>query len=356
MHLDFSQQLPNTEIKSSAPCRVDVGGTWDLKCFALPYTRINPATTNIAVSLRTTIRLTPYREGWVRISDGKHHEEFPFSDLDLSGHFGLLFAIVSHFGVAGVDIQISYGCPPRSGVGGSGTLSVALSGALAKTQELIGGEGISREAVVELAYTIEDGLRFSYTGLQDQCAAAFGGVHQWHWTYGSLKGNFRRRQVMDPERYADLNSRLVLAYVGKSHDSNDVNSQQVADFLAGHHRIQWLRVNEIASEFAEALASEDWGTAGELLDEETRIRCAIVPSRITQLGEKLQDASRQVGAGFATAGSGNGGCVWSLTRSPADAPALAERWEDVMQEVPAAHMISAVVDADGLSVVDTPAG
>ena len=113
---------------TSAPCRLDVGGTWDLKCFALPYASLNPATTNIAISARTRIRLKAYRPGWVRIVDEFHHEAFPVDALDLTGHFGLLFAIAAHFALGGVEIEIAYGCPPRSGVGGSGTLSVALAG------------------------------------------------------------------------------------------------------------------------------------------------------------------------------------------------------------------------------------
>jgi mevalonate kinase len=36
---------------------------------------------------------------------------------------------------------MGYGCPPRSGVGGSGTLGVAL----ARAQELTGGGNLSRE-------------------------------------------------------------------------------------------------------------------------------------------------------------------------------------------------------------------
>ena len=53
MHADLAEHLQTVEVVSSAPCRLDVGGTWDLKCFALPYASLNPATTNIAISART---------------------------------------------------------------------------------------------------------------------------------------------------------------------------------------------------------------------------------------------------------------------------------------------------------------
>ena len=40
-------------------------------------------------------------------------------------------------------------------------------------------------------------MRYSYTGLQNQCAAAFGGVNRWHWTYGEMSGKFRRESLLN---------------------------------------------------------------------------------------------------------------------------------------------------------------
>lgn len=350
MQTDISTQLQNLNIIASAPSRVDVGGTWDLKCFALPYVHITPVTTNLALTMRTSIRLRAFKPGWVRIFDDQHHEEYPLDNLDLNCHFGLLYAIVSHFGLSGIEIEIGYGCPPRSGVGGSGTLSVALAGALARAQELAGGGNLSREAIVEIVYNIEDGMRYSYTGLQDQCAAAFGGIHRWYWTYGDMHGKFRREELLDAEGYRAVSDRLLVAYVGKSHDSNDVNSKQVTDFLAGKNRDKWFRVNAIANEFATALQQCDWATAGALINEETTIRCSIVPSRITRVGEQLQAICHDMNIGFATAGSGNGGCVWALSQTPDQIAELTARWQPILDAVTTAQRLEVAVDPQGLKV------
>ena len=92
--------------------------------------------------------------------------------------------------------RIAYVCPPRSGVGGSGTLSVALAGALARARRLVGGVRLSPEEIIEIVYNIEDGLRYSFTGLQDQCAATYGGVNTWSWTYADPSGKFRREAIL----------------------------------------------------------------------------------------------------------------------------------------------------------------
>ena len=347
---DLSQHLQDINIVASAPNRVDVGGSWDLKCFALPYVRINPVTTNLALTMRTRVHLSTYQSGWIRICDDQHHEEYPLDNLDLSCHFGLLYSIISHFNFSGLEIQLSYGCPPRSGVGGSGTLGVALAGALARAQELVGGGNLSRESIVELVYNIEDGTRYSYTGLQDQCAAAFGGVNRWHWTYGETSAKFRREPLLTDQTQKALSDCILVAYVGKNHDSNDVNSKQVTDFLAGKNRDKWFRINAIANEFATALTNADWSTAGNLIDEETAIRCSIVPSRITNVGEKLQAVCHSMQIGFATAGSGNGGCVWALAQKPEQIAKLAKQWQTVLSDVPTAQILDIEIDPQGLKV------
>lgn len=347
---DIHTELQDIQILSSAPCRVDIGGTWDLKCFALPFAHIHPVTTNIALSMRTHIRLSAYKAGRIRIWDNQHEEEYPADDLDLSGHFGFLFSVSAHFALSGIDIEIGYESPPRSGLGGSGVLAVALAGALAKAREPVGSDALTPEAIVELVYNIEDGLRYSYTGLQDQCAAAFGGIHRWHWTYGEMDSKFRREELLSTEGYTRTSDHLLVAYIGENHDSNDVNSKQVTDFLSGTNRSQWFRINEIANEFAHALQQEDWKAAGERINEETDIRCSIVPSRITPVGESLQAICHEMGVGFATAGGGNGGCVWALAQNPDQIADLSSGWEAILKPIPTATLLPVTVEPQGLLV------
>jgi len=342
--------LREGKVVTSAPCRLDVGGTWDLKAFALLYERILPTTTNIALSLRTDVHLRPFKEGWVKISDDTASEEYRVSDMHFDTQFRLLFAIASHFNVHGVEIQLSYEAPPKSGLGGSGLLAVATIAALNKACEPLGMPSISKPHVVELAHNIEDGLRYSFTGMQDQCAAAYGGINKWIWTYASPGSKFERRQVLSPEGYADLDSRLAVAYIGRSHDSSNVNSQQVAWFLNGRTRKPWFRINDIASEFADALVSSDWEKAGALISEEESLRCEMVPSRITLVGRDLMAIAQEFNAGFSAAGAGNGGCVWALCREPKEAIELKSSWAEALRKVETAKVLDAKIDGVGLIV------
>jgi len=336
-----------SEITVSAPCRLDVGGTWDLKAYALLYEHLPPMTTNIALSLRTYVKLKPFEPGWIRITDHLGSEEHKINEMHFDGQFGLLFAIVSHFHAHGIEIELSYEAPPKSGLGGSGVLAVATIKAINEGCKLTGIPNISKSQIVRLAHDIEDGLRYSYTGMQDQCAAAFGGINKWIWIYSS---NEKFRQESLDVDYDELSKRLVLAYIGKSHNSSDVNSKQVRGFLNGQTRAPWFRINKISEEFANALVESDWAKAGELISKETKIRCELVPSRITPLGVTLQKIAHEYRAGFATAGAGNGGCVWALCRIPKDKDSIISIWSDIIEDIDNACILNAGIDKNGLVV------
>ncbi len=40
------------------PCRLDMGGTLDISTFIFPYGRFRPLTVNLAINLRTQVRLS----------------------------------------------------------------------------------------------------------------------------------------------------------------------------------------------------------------------------------------------------------------------------------------------------------
>ncbi|MDD5738654.1 MAG: hypothetical protein PHY72_01865 [Candidatus Pacebacteria bacterium] len=344
--------LKKWRITASAPYRVDVGGTWDLKAFALPYERIKPTTVNFALSMRTKVELLPFMDGWVKVSDKYTEEAYAWEGIPFDTNFRLIFAIISYFHLHGLEIKLSYDAPPKSGLGGSGVLAVCTVGALDKAQDLLepNTPTLSKVQIVHIAHNIEDGLRFSYTGLQDQCAAAYGGVNKWIWRYASMDGKFERHEVLPEEHHAEIASRLLVAYVGESHVSSDVNKEQVASFHSGKTRQKWLRINDIASEFADAIAILDWEKVVALVQEENDIRLSMIPCRITPIGERLQTIAQEIGGGFGITGAGGGGCVWAICPKPEQTSELRSRWQELLKNVPNGKVLDVGIDNQGMIV------
>jgi len=118
--INLTEVLETSTPEASVPCRIDLGGTLDLRTFHYPLTHLKPSTFNIALDLRTNVRLSPYKNGMVKISSkGFESAEYPAGRASFSHPMGLMFAVSSYFGVSGVHIQITSSSPPRSALGGS---------------------------------------------------------------------------------------------------------------------------------------------------------------------------------------------------------------------------------------------
>ena len=66
--MDISRILDYAPVKVSVPCRVDFGGTLDISTLYLPLAHLNPVGFNMAMDLRTTVTLSPYQSGRVKVS------------------------------------------------------------------------------------------------------------------------------------------------------------------------------------------------------------------------------------------------------------------------------------------------
>lgn len=306
--------LEKRPIEASAPCRIDSGGTWDIKALALPLEKIAPVTINIALNLRTHIILDPFEDGKVKIlSKGfSHVEQFPFENLPFNSRFGLFFAAVSYFGFHGLQIQIKSDSPVKSALGGSSTALIALLKALSKAETLLGRKKLSRRRLLHLGFHIEEAVSRGKCGIQDQAAAAYGGMNLWRWRYGDGRSPFLRERLLAPTGWKSLSSSLLVAYSGKSHVSLRTNRFWVDDFLAGKTRSGWIKVNEIVNTMAEAIKRADWNKAARLLNAEMAIRREITPDALIPLTAKMIDQAEDIGCGARFAGAGAGGSVWAL--------------------------------------------
>jgi D-glycero-alpha-D-manno-heptose-7-phosphate kinase len=342
----FPQDL---RISASAPTRVNCGGTWDIPAFALPYTWARPATVNFAIHLRTQVCLSAARPGHLEItSPGNGVESFPMRDLPLNTRSGLIAAIVSTSGVDGVRVEVESQSPPQSGLGGSGSLAVALLAALARFSTLGSGRHISRSALVWQAHMIESSLGISLTGMQDQAAAAYGGANLWVWNYTDPRKPFSREQLVPARHLPGLSSHILVGYTGNQHHSSDVNREWLSDFLGGKNRKLWFLINQNTYDFAQALRDAKWRLAGQFLARESELRgnisTAMVPGHATGLLEQAVSA----GCGARFAGAGGGGCVWAIGETDKIAR-LKEAWALQLGEM-GGWLLPATVTARGVTV------
>jgi D-glycero-alpha-D-manno-heptose-7-phosphate kinase len=348
--MDVSDLLADKRVETSAPCRIDMGGTVDIRSFYYPLRHLAPCTFNIAVGLRTTVRLAPFDKGRVKVtSRGFDPAEYAFNEMPFDHPVGFVFAIAAYFNAAGVHIDIQSTSPPKSALGGSSVAGVALAAAFGKLLAAADDKAWTRCQTAILAHALEESVAGVPCGLQDQLAAAYGGVNAWYWSTEIDRAPFRRKVVIGKRRYAHLGKRVLLAYCGIPHVSKDINTEWVRQFLAGRSRNHWVAITHATRRFISALAEDDLDTAVAAMQTETALRLELTPQVLDNMGTRLMRAAEAEGCGARFTGAGGGGCVWALGHSK-HIDRLKGMWENILASHPDARLLEFKIDGDGLMI------
>ena len=342
------------DVEASAPCRIDMGGTLDISTFYYPLRHLSPCTFNIAINLKTQVRLFPYNKGMVKVSSkGFKSAEYPFNKAPFDHPLGLMFAIAAYFGAQGIHIDIDSSSPPRSALGGSSAAAVALVGALlniapvpVKQAEAV---NFSRRKSAILAYVLESSVAGVPCGLQDQLAAAYGGVNAWYWRSDIEGPLFRKRVIVKKTFHKDLEQHIVLAYCGIPHESKNINRKWVKQFLSGKSYELWAEIVVCTQKFIDALTKKNFREASAAMNAEMDIRRKMTPDVLDSIGEKLVGSAVENNCGARFTGAGGGGCIWAIGEIE-DICRLRGIWEEILSRRRGACLLDVKIDSQGLMV------
>lgn len=344
----FKSIIESHQIETSAPCRIDMGGTLDISTFYYPLRHLSPCTVNMAIDLRTRVRLLPYEKGMVKISSkGFASAEYHLDESPFDHPLGLMFAIAAYFRAEGVHIDINSSSPPRSALGGSSAAAVALVGAFSYIFEQMGVKPLSSLQIALLAQALEASVAGVPCGLQDQLAAVYGGVNAWYWQEGTKKPYFRKKAIVKKNIFNNLKRHLLLAYCGVPHESKDINKKWVRQFLAGKNRKLWAEIVECTQKFTEALSVLNFKDASVLMNREVAIRRKMTPEVLDDVGEELINSAVINNCGARFTGAGGGGCIWALGEIE-EIDNLKRIWEKVLSSRKDARLLDVTIDSKGL--------
>lgn len=342
---DLSDRLSCVHIKSSAPTRLSCGGSTDHRLAGLVCRPWRPATVNIAIELRAHVELKPHFRGRISADiEGVGEREFTVPALPLNGPFALVSALACYFGIHGFRAEIKTDFPFQSGLGGSGAVSIALIGAISAALEDEEPDPREYDSFVRLAHNIEDSL-FGNTGMQDQAAAAYGGVNIWEWDYSSVLDLVRSPIPINP---SSLREHILLAYPGSPHPESRKGSKILDSFKEKSALDTFASISDTAREFARRLESEDYAGAGEFVSAEFRLRSSLIRVLRPEDSELMELAgSRACGVGVT--GHGGGGCLWAIGEKEG-IDNLRQTWIEAFARRGAGHLLPLDIAEDGLKV------
>lgn len=348
MSHDLREILKTKPVETSAPCRIDMGGTLDISTFYYPLRHLRPCTFNMAMDLRTHVRIASYNKGMTKIaSRGFEDAAYPLDEAPFDHPLGLMFAIAAYFRAEGVQIDIDSSSLPCSALGGSSSAAVALIAAFAKAYERAGEKPLSPQAIAQLAHAIEESVAGVPCGCQDQLAAVYGGVNAWYWKTEMDGPRFRQQPVVEKASLKCLEKHLLLAYCGIPHESKNINGQWVRQFVSGKYRDRWAKIVACTQAFVNALAKGNFMDATQAMNQETAIRIEMTPDVLDPMGERLVRAAIEAECGARFTGAGGGGCLWAIGEIE-NIDTLRKIWEKALTGREGACLLEMKIGSDGL--------
>lgn len=299
-------------INSAAPIRICDNGGWTDTWFAqygkifnigvYPYAEVQ-----IEVYPRAVLdsRITIYAENY-----GERYTVQP--DNDTWDRHPLLEAAIERMGVPediAVQVTIFSEAPAGASTGTSAAVSVALIGAL----DYLTPGRLSAHQIAYTAHAVEVEMLKRQSGIQDQLCSAYGGVNfieMFQYPHAAVS------QLHVPNAvWWELERRLALIYLGKSHDSSQIHEQVIAQLHnAGPACRQLEDLRQTAAKSRDALYAGDFAALGRAMIENTEAQGRLHSALISRDAAQVIQIARAYGAaGWKVNGAGGeGGSVTLL--------------------------------------------
>jgi D-glycero-alpha-D-manno-heptose-7-phosphate kinase len=314
--LDTGQPRPQRIINSVAPIRICDNGGWTDTWFAghgkvfnigvYPYAevQIEVYPCSEARSDRIVLYAENFGERYVVDPERGVWERHP-----------LLEAAIERMRVprdVAVQVTIFSEAPAGASTGTSAAVSVALVGAL----DCLTPGRMTAHEVAYTAHSIEVDMLKRQSGIQDQLCCAYGGINyieMFEYPHASVS------PIQVPNAiWWELERRLALIYLGRSHDSSRVHEKVIAELEnAGPDSQQIRDLRMTAEKSRDAICAGDFVALGRAMQENTAAQERLNPALVSGHARRIIEIAREYGAlGWKVNGAGGeGGSVTILANA-----------------------------------------
>ncbi len=300
------QKLPLRTINSVAPIRICDNGGWTDTWFSGHGQIFNIGVYPYA---EVQIEVYPYdgQDGRIELYAENFGDRYiVYPERDVWDRHPLLEAAFQRMNVPenmAVQVTIYSEAPAGASTGTSAAVSVALVGAL---DRLTPGR-LSPHQVAYTAHSIEVDMLKRQSGIQDQLCSAFGGINfieMFKYPYASVS------QIQIPDAiWWELERRLALIYLGKSHDSSQVHLKVIRELEnAGPDCKQLVDLRHTAAESRDAVYAGDFAALGVAMIDNTEGQVRLNPALLSQDARRVIEIANAHGAiGWKVNGAGGEG-------------------------------------------------
>ncbi|HBX69152.1 MAG TPA: GHMP kinase [Chloroflexi bacterium] len=314
---------PHFIINSVAPIRICDNGGWTDTWFA-EHGKIF----NIGVYPYAEVQIAVYDAGQVEnrivINAENYGERFAVDPAQHSSQHGwnrhpLLEAAIEYMRIPenlAVEVTIFSEAPAGASTGTSAAVTVALIGGL----DALAPGRMTPHEVALAAQKVETELLGQQCGIQDQICSAYGGIdyiEMASYPYASVS------QIQIPNSiWWELERRLVLIYLGKSHHSSQTHEMVIRSMEnAGPDNAHLQELRETAPRSRDAVYAGDFKALGQAMMDNHEAQRRLHPALISADADRIIEIAREHGAiGWKVNGAGgDGGSLTLLCGNRSDA-------------------------------------
>jgi D-glycero-alpha-D-manno-heptose-7-phosphate kinase len=201
------------------------------------------------------------------------------------------------------EVTIFSEAPAGGSTGTSAAVTVALIGAL---DGLTPGR-LTPHEVAAAAQRIETEILKQQCGIQDQLCSAYGGINyieMFHYPHASVS------PIVVPNTvWWELERRLALIYLGKSHSSSEIHEMVIRELEnAGPDCAKLEALRRTAPRSRDALFAGDFEALSKAMTENTEAQRRLHPKLVSADAEKVIEIAKAYGAlGWKVNGAGGEG-------------------------------------------------
>ncbi len=235
-------------------------------------------------------------------------------------------AVLKYLGIEnGIEIHHSGDLPARSGLGSSSTFTVGLLNALSVLQ----GKSFNQAGLALEAVHMERDVMRENVGIQDQIAAAYGGLNR---TEIFRDGSYMVHPVAIPfEKKEELQNHLLLFFTGVSRTSSNIAKELIQAQDRGEKEAELHRMREMV-DIAIGILKHDIEIMefGQLMHESWKIKRSLARGISPQFVDDIYTKARDAGAvGGKLLGAGGGGFMLFFVR-PEDHESVKKALKDLL--------------------------
>ncbi len=292
-------------VLARAPTRIcDIGGWTDTWFYP------KGAIFSFCVNLYSYVRLIENKSKTIKIfaeNLEQSTEILNLKKIEYNGVLDLLKAAIKRMNIEnGLDIFVRADAPPGCGTGTSASVAVALISALATYKR----QNMDQNNIAALAHKLETEELGLESGVQDQYAAAYGGINFMEIAYPKVKLS---KIEINEDRILKLEKQFILVYFGSRSSSkmhNAVINNYINRDMATINSFEIMR--QCAYEMKVSINS-DIEILGEIMNRNWEAQKSLHPLMINPVVTKAEKIAKNNGAlGFKCNGAGGGGSATIL--------------------------------------------